>query len=669
MPAHEAVEQVQHEPIAIDLPTWDSPQEEAEYAENFYRVIGNGQPNQVMASLTDPRSAGLVGSLPQIVFIELLHRLSPAHFVDPFRDLHHPLHAWSSMLNGIRRAEEIFDEFVENLFKITRNRTSQGLALGLPEYTHFLDCARAMGNGPLADDLWESMIRDRVVPDGVCFNHYMEAKVWDHCYTGEEAYHLRMLPRSYKKRRMTERNVGWRGYGTAKFGVRRVVLDLFREMIDRGHIADERTYINVMLASARTGHGPGLRHVLQTVWNVDVDALRKTEDHSQLPPVTPYEPWSALYPTEKLLFAVAHGLGTNNDIPGAIQTIQFISSSYKVPIPAKVWYELFERAYVLSRVRSPESRYEESNTIGKVSTSLVQSIFKTMVSKPYNITPSMQIWRFMINLSIDNGNLGECKSYLRSAYDILSKTRAKEQEARTIIMRLLKPILRDTNARIRKGAITAPYDSFFQSPLLSEAIHTYNIIRLEAYQQVYILQRILWVTVRVPNWRDTDDQSWFFVERPKMIEEWRDFLPGRMRIFYNNECGTVDFQGEKSFKDQHWYNKKPLRRDTSKKELFFSSEIQFWNENSRWNDLLVRYPWLDKAMEPLSTLFGFQPPRSEEFEETLKKLRESWVDYPEDHSMSAKNNPSGGFHGRLTALGMLKPRQESVYLLDESSWI
>ncbi|KAJ5656298.1 hypothetical protein N7507_008248 [Penicillium longicatenatum] len=664
------VDQVQEEPIAIALPTWNSPKEEAEYAERFYRVIENGQPNQVMASLTDPRSAGLVGSLPQIVFIESLHRLSPTHFVEPFRDLHHPLHAWSSLLNGVKRAEEVFDEMVQNLFLITRNRTSQGLALELAEYTHLLDCARAMGNGPLADDLWESMRRDRVIPDGTCYNHYMEAKVWDHCYTGEEAYHLRILAKPYKKRRMAEPNSGWRGYGTAKYSIRRPVLQLFREMTDYGHIPDERTYINVMLASARTGHGPGFRHVLQTVWNVDIDAIKETDDLSQLPPPTPYEPWSALYPTESLLFAVAHALGTNNDITGALKTVQFISSSYNIPIPAKTWHELFERAYVLCRVRAPENRYEDANNVGKVSADLVRSIFTTMTSEPYNVTPTMQMWRFMINISIDRGSLEECKSYLQHAYDLLSKTRHRQQEKRTVIMRLLKPVLERANRQVKRKEITSPDESIFQDPLLAEAINSYNITRLEVYQQAYILQRILFVTVRVPNWQDTMDEDWCLRERPKMIEEWRDFLPSRMRIFYDPQCGTVDFLGPKGFKDRDWHvdqHLAPARRDPNHKKLFFRPDHQFWGEAAKWKDMLLRYPWLDKSMKPLNTLFTFQMPLSKEFEENLANFRESWVDYPDDHPLSTTNNPNGGFYGRLAALDMLKPSKRGVYLLDESS--
>jgi len=657
----------------VVLPTWNSPGEEAEYASKFFQVLQDGQPDQVMIAMTDPRSAGLVASLPQTVFLEALHRLSPIHFVEPFRNLHHPLHSWSTLLNGLKRVEEIFDDFVKNLLTITRYRTSAGHSLDLAEFTHLLDCARSMGNGPLAHDIWNSMNDSGVIPDGQCYNHYMEALVWDHCYTGEEAYRLRILPRHYYKRRQEDRNIGWQGYGTAKQSVRKMVLKLFNEMLDNGHPADERSYINVMLASARVGHGPGIRHVLKNVYNVDVDALKQEPDNSKIPPPTPHEPWSALHPTENLLFAIAHAFGTNNDIPGAVRTIEFISASYNIPIPPRVWYEIFERAYVLCRFNTTGTTHaEQANIIGSVSMQLVQSIFETMTSEPFNVQPTVQMRRSMINISIDMGSLEDCKSYLTAAYDLLSQTRQKQERARAVVLRCLRPILDTTEEQKKQGQ--KPDPSLFQSPILAEAIQAYDILRLEVYQQVYLLGRILFVTVRVPHWKDTSDKSWFYQERPKMLEEWRDFLPARKRIFYDENTGIMDMQGRTGFKDRVWgfanYGRHiPVRRMTNHKTLFKPTEHEAWTQEGKWNDLLKRYPWLDTTLAPIDRLFNFQRPNSPEFLNMLEKLRDNWVEYPEDHPQSTARNPHGGFYGKLAALGLLKSKERGIFLLDHKSWI
>lgn len=668
MAAPEAIQTPTQDFDQVTQPTWNSPEEEVEYAQGFFRTLQNGQPDLVMSALTDPRSAGLVGSLPQTMFIEALHRLSPAHFVEPFRDLHHPLHSWAVLKNGLKRLEEIFDEFVRNLMTITRYRTAAGYSLGLDEYRHLLDCARSMGNETLASQLWDSMQQERILPDGLCYNHYMEAKVWDHCYTGQEQYRLRILPFSYRKRRMEDRNLGWKGYGTAGQSVRKEVMTLFRQMIDDGHLADERAYINVILASARVGHRPGMRHVLKTVWNIDIDAVKEQHDNSKLPSPTPYDPWSALYPTENLLFAVAHALGTNNDIAGAVRTVEFISTSYNIPIPTNVWHELFMRAYVLCRHRTTQTaREQHASEIGKVSMDMVRSLFDTMTSAPYKVKPSVQILRCMINISIDNGSLEDSKYYLDEAYNLLQETRKKQEEARTVVMRCLLPSLETDQTQMRKG--TKPDASLIQSPILAEAIHAYDILRLQVYQQVYLLQRTLWVLVRVPHWKDTPDKNWLYQERPKMQEEWWDFIPARKRLFYDEN--VVDMRGETGFKDRRWGSKKhiPVRRRTDHGNLFEPTERRVWEETDRWQSFAARYRDLDTGVSPVNRLFTFEVPNSPQFEEMLKKLRNTWVEYPDDHPQSVKNNPSGGFYGRLAALGMLKPKERSVYLLDDVSWV
>ncbi|KAJ5433021.1 uncharacterized protein N7458_012177 [Penicillium daleae] len=682
---HEAL-QPEEEPDDASLfeadaifPTWESPEQEHEYAEKFIRVLENGQPDQVMKAMTDPRSAGLVGSLPQTVFLEALHLLSPTHFVEPFRDLHHPIHSWAVLVNGLRRVEEVFDTFVSNLFTVTRYRTVSGQTLQLGEFTHLLDCARAMGNGVLADQVWDTMAKMDVIPDTVCYNHYMEAKIWDHCYAGREAYRMRVSPQSYRKRRSEEPVQGWQGFGTAQRSVRKFVLRIFGEMQAEGHLGDERTYINLFLAAARVGHDRAMKHILKEVWNIDAEALKLEPDNSKLPPVTPYDPWSALHPTENLLFAVAHGLGVNNDIAGAIRTVQFIASSYNIPIPAKVWHELFERAYVLSRQRwsasdtaKTENYTEWANTIGRVSVDLVRSVFETMTSDPYNVTPTLQEWRFMINTSIDNGRLEDCKDYIRGAYNLLEETRKKQAEARALVMRCLAPALEAAERQMRQGA-TMPDPELFRSPILAEAIQTYDIVRLEVWQQVYLLQRILFLVLRVPSWKDISDKEWHLQERPKMLEEWTDFVPSKIQLFYGEETGFIDMVGAKGFGSRSYKvgpKDIPVRRQSDQKDLFDPGPWPAWDEQSKWNDLVVRHFYLDRTAAPLDRLFKFQLPQSAEFYEAVRKMRNTWTEYPEDHELSTNKNPHGGFYGRLAALGMLKPRENnSVFLLDDQSWI
>ncbi|KAJ5697558.1 hypothetical protein N7488_011242 [Penicillium malachiteum] len=623
--------------------------------------------------LMDPRSEELVGSLPQTIFIEALHLLSPAHFVEPFRSLHHPLHPWSTLLHHVKRAEEVFDDFVRSLYTIVGYRVAAGNVLGLAEYTHLLDCAKSMGNGPFAEDLWLSMKQDKVEPDGTCYNHYIGAKVWDHCYVGEEAYHLRILPTSYKKRRMREQNIGWRGYSTGKLSIRRITLEAFREMRKAGYLPDERTYINVMVASARTGHIRAVNHLLQTVWNIDVEALKETADHSKLPPATAYEPWSAIHPTKELLFAVVHAFGTNSDIAGAVHTIQFISTSYDIPIPPEVWHELFERAYVLSRVRKPsEGRYYE-NTVGKISSELVEQIFKTMTSEPYNVVPRLQTLRFMMRIAIDKGSLKECRAHLQAAYDLLTSTRRQENDARAIIMALLRaeqPESEDPDAELVPDLGCVKKASSL-NPQLYDAIRKYNLIRLEIYQQSHLLKRSIICLIGQVEWEDMNEKRWLYQVRPRLIEEWSDFLPDTFQLPFGQDEGVFHFRGYSWLTHREYCTdgKIAVRRSAGNGELYTSLEFRNKTEDNIWNDVMSSYPWLDKSAEPVKSLLNFHAPHSEEFQRALRRLRNTWVEYPDGHEWSKSKNPKAGFYGRLAALGMLKPKERSVFFLDNESWI
>ncbi|KAJ5719375.1 hypothetical protein N7493_007830 [Penicillium malachiteum] len=623
--------------------------------------------------LMDPRSEELVGSLPQTTFIEALHLLSPAHFVEPFRSLHHPLHSWSTLLHGVKRAEEVFDDFVRSLYKIAGYRIAAGNALGLAEYTHLLDCAQSMGNAPFAEDLWLSMKQDEVEPDATCYNHYIGAKVWDHCFVGEEAYHLRMLPRAYKKRRMRQQNIGWRGFSTGKLSIRRNALETFREMRKAGYLPDERTYINVMLASARTGHIRAVYHLLQTVWNIDVEALKETTDHSKIPPATAYEPWSAVHPTKELLFAVVHAFGTNSDIAGAVHTIQFISTSYDLPIPSEVWHELFERAYVLSRWREPsEDRYYE-NTVGKISSELVEIIFKTMTSKPYNVVPRLQTLRFMMRIAIDKGSLEECRAHLQAAYDLLTSTRRQENDARAIIMALLRaerPELEDPDSELVPDLGCVEKASSL-NPQLYDAISKYNLIRLEIYQQSHLLKRSIISVIGQVEWEDVSGKLWLYQLRPRLIEEWSDFLPDNFQLPFGHDDGVFRFTGSSYHEDREYCTdgKIAVQRSAGNGELYTSLEFRGQTEENIWNDVKSSYPWLDNSAEPVKSLLNFQIPRSEKFQMALHKLRHTWVQYPDGHEWSKSRNPRAGFYGRLAALGMLKSKERSVFYLDNESWI
>ncbi|KAK4861044.1 hypothetical protein LT330_003960 [Penicillium expansum] len=667
--------------IQVSLPKWSSPAEEARYRENFFRVLENGQPNQVREAMVDPRSVELVGSLPTTVFIEALHLLSPAHFVIPYRDLHHTLHWWGVLMLGLKTLEAVFDEFTRDLLTIIQYRAVAGCPPRLAEYRHLFNCAQAMGNGPLMHALWEGMYANDVTPDTVCYNHYMEALVWDHCYVGKEAYNTRMVPQSYKKRHMVNPNPGWRGYGTAHYSVKGTVLDIFSQMSQDGLTGDERTYTNVLLAAARVGDMQATKNTLKNVWNVEVDAILAEKDNSQLPPVTPYETWSGLYPTERLLFVVAHAFGTNNDMYAALRTVDFLASSYNITISAKVWSELLERTFTLSKEH--KRRQATDGRTGRVPRDMVRDVFQILTTEPYNVPATLQMYRYMTQTNKLDRNLKACKTDMRKAYDILSQTRAKRKEARDVVMQCLQPVLDSMRPPANDGIKVQdptkhqqendvePDLSLLQCPLLAEAINTYDLLRLEVFQQIYQMQRIAYSMIITHKWRDVSPRAWELQERPKLLEEWKDFLPEHNKYEYRDgEVGTVDFKGITNAKSRHMsqHGRIHARRIPDGSELFHPVEPKILDDRIFWEILLNEYPKLDPSVSPLNRIYSFQVEKTKELKGKLGRLK-TWVTYPKEHPLSQENRSSGGFYGRIHALGFTAKPQSSIFWRDGNPWL
>ncbi|KAJ5246569.1 hypothetical protein N7468_001552 [Penicillium chermesinum] len=614
-----------------------TPEEEAEWTEKFYRTLENAQPDQVMAAMIHPRSAKLVSTLPETVFVEALCLLSPAHFIEPYRDLHHALHPWSTLLAGIKRLENRFDEFTHNLLTIREYRIDGPYAMGLAEYTHLLACAASMGNEALTHKIWHCIFHEGLVPNAACAEYFTEGLVWSHCYDGAPAYRLRPLERHLRNRSFSQwsswharvRGPEWAGFGAGRYDVLRFVETMVNGRHRLGQPPDERMYVSLMIAAARMGKTDGIHGVLKTAWNVDVEAL-KSGELERRPVAVPMERSSALYPGQRLLFGIAHALGTNGDIFGQPRT---------------------------------RGRDKEAASVGQVSSELVRIIFTTMTEEPYNVVPNMLAWRFMMKISMTDGTLDEFKGYAQEAYDLLRRTRARQAEAYELIIRCLQPSLGAAVRQIkreghdirtaRKHGVLHHTDHF-DSPHLSDAISAYEIIRLEVYQQEYLLKRTIFNALQVREWAGTPDEQWYYQERPKMMQEWKDFLPEKIVLT------TPD--GNKNA---------PIKRYRNDKNLFAPADTPQLREEVKWDELLAAYPFLDdkKTAPCLRRVFRFRKEPSEKLKKHLLRLRTSSVEYPPDNPLSSKNNPSGELFGRLAALGMLKSPKHSVYRLDDDSLI
>lgn len=551
----------------------------------FISILQSGQPDLVMNALTDPRFSSLVGAMPETTFVEAFLLLSPAYFVEPHREIIRALHPTAERSMDIKPLQEIFDEFASKLAQIIRLRVSAGLA----EFTHLLACAAAMGDAQMARSAWQAMQDCNVEPDTQCYNHLMEALIWDGTFTGMRKYRLRVTRFSYKMRKNAPIDSGWSGYGTAARSVLKSVRVIFAEMMAKSVPPDETTFVNMMLASCRTGWVPGIKAVLKAAWNIDVDELLTASDQSGASDIYHTDPASSLHPTGRLLFAVAHAFGTNNEIQAALHLVEFIAARYNIPIPEKVWLELFEWTFVLSRRKFGPDAEEQAHT--RVKPRFVTQLFDTMTTDPYNVSPTIEARLKIAKLAWDSRILKNYMPQMYASYETLMETRQGRWEARAAIAAFMK------RRRLHKSR------AGWQSRDLANAIHTYDILRLHTAQQTELVRKLARNMLINKLWTGRDNPAWFRSLFPVALEEWRDFLPEDFHL--NTRGGVVHFDGKVRWGSRYRYSGKriPIRRPTPYNDVEPGDEDNYLDDEFFWEALLRLGPDIEPTSASLKRLF------------------------------------------------------------------
>ncbi|KAM5467436.1 hypothetical protein MauCBS54593_005405 [Microsporum audouinii] len=528
----------------------EDPSQDRRREEHIRATLLEGQPDKVMAVFLDSDNYHYVmRQLPTTTFVEALRLLSPSYFIEPWRKIQRSFHSSAALYAKVEPLTQIFSRFAKNLATIVEARRRAGHTLGLAEYTHLLNCARSMGDEAMASTLWEEMIADGVTPDVLCYNYYMEAKVWNMAFIPKENHSLRSTPWIYRKRGFKRSNPGYRGYKTGKDGVRDEVHSLFKDMVVGGLDANESTFIQLMIASGREWDIAAVKDTLKTVWNIDTNLLQKGEE--DLPPVTPYHPSSPLHPTDELLLAVAHIFCTNNDIPTALQLVDFISVNYNVPIPHRTWMELFVWSYILSTNRYGPNM--EDNMIGHIPKDSVIGIFRTMTSEPYNMKPTLQVYDVLTKLNWGRQAVDPTENFMRDGRKMFQKTLSKrrvlakqlvqawkdmESEQDNAVSDNFHPTQSATHSlrgRVNPLSLTPPPTA---PKHYWDLYHRFQIVQMATCRELDYLQTWALFMLLRRRWTGTKFE-WERRGVPDTIKEWKLFLPHVVR--YHITDGMVEF--------------------------------------------------------------------------------------------------------------------------------
>lgn len=384
-----------------------------------------------------------LSSLPKTTISEVLRLLDPQQLFDPVKFLYRHLTPRNiDFLRGeARQIDEIFAYYKSKIRSITDKLVADGRQLGLQDYRLLLNLARSMGDGDGSVEVWDEMTKHQIKPDTICYNHYFEARCWEDTYYPMEKTKTRVCSLYLNIRRTghnqpqtgnrSERN-DHLGYKVGPGGVKQEVTTKFTEMIARSVRPDGKTYGLLMTAYSREGDLQAVKSILKSVWDVDVDAIMKSEDDFMRPAAIHAD--SPLHPTPELLCTIAHIFGSNSELAVAMRIVDHISRRFFIAIDRETWRELLEWTFALSKLRSKQARGCGLH-VGQLPPSSVERLWKIMTSHPYNIKPTIAMIDRVVRSFSRRQQADQMIHHMRAGLKFHESSQHTDKKLRLSIMR------------------------------------------------------------------------------------------------------------------------------------------------------------------------------------------------------------------------------------------
>lgn len=544
-------------------------------------ALTTGLPHNIMDTLLaimdrpggQERLISVLTKLPSNSFTELLRCLDPKQFIDRYKLLHMEVSPKMTAILGLADVMNqdgvytFFKTFLDNLNLIleTRHLFYDPIA---SDYKYLLKCARATGNLRAAhiiwDDFTEASIRAQYkerVSDEVemkldveSYNNYLGVLCWHDIMKPHQRHKLRFIPQNVIPRSWATAPYTLSGHSIGQTGIKLRATQLFRQMVNDGLSGNEETFCLMMVSLGREGDVAGVASILKRVWGIDVQVLM-TSNNIAMDAGTKYSVDSPFYPTPNLLFTIAHVYGINNSLPTALRLVDFVSRRYSIPILNDVWNELLNWTFVLSvkHRRSAEAARRRGidrkvNAAGSLPKEAVLNLWNTMVSEPYNVKPTMEMYnRLIINLSYRQ-HWGEMQVFMEEALQLYRRDCLKLYQQLTL----------------HNFAMSGPRPSQSLQDLRNRDT-SYVALRV-ARNKEYIRR---WVKCLLRYGSRSLRGNEEFVTRsvPKIINEWHTFLKKTVR--YDVLSGKVQL-GTKTEKNRRY------RRNATKHGMKDSERYEVW---------------------------------------------------------------------------------------------
>ncbi|KAK5167489.1 uncharacterized protein LTR77_007188 [Saxophila tyrrhenica] len=479
-----------------------------------------------------------IRSLSASTFSQCIELLQPCHMTEQLASAHLEISGAMANMMGISSMRRVAWEHSRMLEVLLAVRRSADLKLSADDYRMLLQAAKDLGHRNMAVRLWTRMREQGVAPDIACYNHYMGATVLNGMFNPAVRHSMRVTAFHMLARRTANLGKSFANYRLGPGGLKKEILRAFGEMLQGGIIADEESFRLVIMAAAREGDTDMVKSVLKKVWNVDVDALFIGRDGGAAPEPKKLEPSSPLYPSPKLLFAIAHAFGINNNVPAALRTVDFVARHFNVPIDLQTWAQLFEWTFVLAmpRTGAQARRDNEQNTAeraGKLPLQSVLSLWDTMTSAPYNVKPTMGMYNYLIRNLERRDMLDELVNKMHNGRQLYREHRREERKAWRSLKQAVMPLLNPRLGEQRPAPPMSVLQSLRRNWEHQALVRLRNIFWLKRWLRLF-----LWQSSR--RVRIDDSGDWILRHLPSILWHWRGYAQNV--VSYETSDGFVEIR-------------------------------------------------------------------------------------------------------------------------------
>ncbi|KAF2233407.1 hypothetical protein EV356DRAFT_429497, partial [Viridothelium virens] len=464
--------------------------------------------------------------LPSTTITEILKLLDPDYLVSIYQDAYYDMSDSKAFNMGRVPLQKVLEGYVASLRNIVANMSRAGKRLRLADYRCLLRAIRVCALGRESEGLWADMKKAAIVPDTACYNEYLAATCWDGLHSSTTRHSFRLTPYTMLARSRQKRGSKFVNYRVGKYGktIKAVMTRLVQEMRKNGTPANEETFAHVMTALSREGDMGGVKDVLASIFLLDVDAIMSDSSIAK-PPLVPTS--SPFYPTETLLFTIAHIFGSNNDIPAALRLVDHISQLYSLPVPLATWRELLYWTFVLTVPHYGRLAAEWFENIGSLPGTSFNQLFKTMINSPYDLTPTMEIIKWLMSNSRRIGEWDLMRVYIGRAKKIYSASRDEHLAAYKDYLNAERHHMLGRASRERVHHARAVFES-------KDVIRARNLRTMRGFVHMILGKPTL---AHIPT---DNDLQWDRRDVPDIVWENRKFVPHLIR--YRTIGGVVELE-------------------------------------------------------------------------------------------------------------------------------